>query len=84
MGYQVEALDGAMGSVDQASTGAADGYLVVGTGRWSLGRKVLIPAGQLTRADSRHRTVHVDLTKREIRRSPRYDGADPRADTAQN
>ena len=31
----------------------------------------LIPAGLLRRADAHHQTVHVDRTKREIRKAPR-------------
>ena len=71
VGYQVEALDGPLGTVDESTAEADDGYVVVGTRRWHIGRRVLIPAGLLRRADGHHRTVHVDRTKREIRNAPR-------------
>ena len=73
VGYQVEASDGPVGTVDEASSDADDGYVVVDARRWLLGTKVLIPAGMLTRADSRHRTVHVERTKAEIRDAPEFD-----------
>jgi hypothetical protein len=72
VGYQVEALDGSLGTVDESSVRTSDGYVVVGTRRWNVGRKVLIPAGLLRRADAHHRTVHVDRTRREIRKAPRW------------
>ena len=75
VGYQVEALDGPAGTVDESSTEAHEGCLVVSTRWWQLGRDVLVPAGLLTRADAHHRTVHVDLTRREIRKAPRFDPA---------
>jgi hypothetical protein len=75
VGYQVEALDGPLGTVDESSAETDDGFVVVGTRRWNVGRKVLIPARLLTRADSHHRTVHVDRTKREVRKAPRSDPA---------
>ena len=73
VGFHVVALDGPLGTVDESSTEADDGYVVVGTRRWNIGRKVLIPAGLLRRADAHHQTVHVDRTKREIRKAPRPD-----------
>jgi hypothetical protein len=73
VGYQVEASDGPVGTVDEASADADDGYVVVDARRWLLGAKVLIPADILTRADSRHRTVHVERTKAEIRDAPEFD-----------
>jgi len=75
VGYQVEATDGTVGTVDEASSDADDGYIVVDARRWIFGGKVLIPAGLLTRADSVHRTVHVERTKAEIRDAPDFDPA---------
>ena len=73
VGYQVEALDGSLGTVDESSADADDGYVVVGMRRWNVGRNVVIPTDLLRRADAHHRTVHVDRTRREIRKAPRPD-----------
>ena len=45
VGYDVEATDGHIGKIDEASNEAAGQYLVVDTGFWIFGKKRLIPAG---------------------------------------
>ncbi|MFI5837239.1 PRC-barrel domain containing protein [Micromonospora sp. NPDC051300] len=81
VGYRVEATDGQIGSVDRASYDVGDALLVVDTGPWIFGRKVLLPAGTVALADHDARTLFVDRTKEQIENSPRYDEAD--FDTAQ-
>ena len=44
-GYGVEAIDGGIGKVDEATYEASSSYIVVDTGPWILGKKVLLPAG---------------------------------------
>ena len=72
-GYDVEATDGRIGSIDEATYRVGDAYLVVDTGPWIFGRKVLLPAGTVQRVDHNARTVHVDRTKQQIKDSPEYD-----------
>lgn len=72
-GYHVEALDGSIGSIDEASNEVGASYLVVDTGPWIFGRKVLLPAGTVRRIDHEDRRVHVDRTKEQIKNSPEYD-----------
>jgi hypothetical protein len=72
-GYRVEATDGHIGSIDEASYEVGNSYLVVDTGPWIFGRKVLLPAGTVDRVDRDHRTVYVDRTKDQIKESPEYD-----------
>jgi hypothetical protein len=48
-------------------------YLVVATGGWLSGRKVLISPAAVTRVDGRHRTITVDLTSERVRHSPDID-----------
>ena len=67
-GYAVEAVDGEIGQVDQAG----DTDLVVDTGPWIFGRKVLLPAGVVERVDHQARTVHVDRTRDQVREAPEY------------
>ncbi|HEU4426853.1 MAG TPA: PRC-barrel domain-containing protein [Pilimelia sp.] len=72
-GYDVEATDGKIGSVDEASHEAGAGYLVVDTGPWIFGRKVLLPAGTVGQVDHAERKIYVDRTKEQVKNSPEYD-----------
>jgi hypothetical protein len=73
VGYKVEATDGHIGSIDQASYDVGSAFLVVDTGPWIFGRKVLLPAGTVTNIDRNDRKVYVDRTKDQIKDSPEYD-----------
>ncbi|WBB65920.1 PRC-barrel domain-containing protein [Micromonospora sp. WMMD812] len=73
VGYRVEATDGRIGSVDEASHDSDAGYLVVDTGPWIFGRTVLLPAGTVARVDHLARTVHVDRTRQQVKDSPAAD-----------
>lgn len=75
-GYDVVATDGAIGSVDEASYNTGDACLVVDTGPWIFGRKVLLPAATVQRVDHQERKIHVDRTKDQIKESPEYDPAE--------
>ncbi|MFG2101316.1 PRC-barrel domain-containing protein [Micromonospora echinaurantiaca] len=72
-GYRVEATDGRIGSVDEASGDTDARWLVVDTGPWILGRKVLLPVGTVARVDHLDRTVHVDRTREQVKASPAFD-----------
>lgn len=72
-GYDVEALDGDIGSVDEATLDVGASYLVVDTGGWILGKKVLIPAGLVERVDRDEEKVYVARTKEEIKGAPEFD-----------
>ncbi|GHH70215.1 hypothetical protein GCM10017673_21720 [Streptosporangium violaceochromogenes] len=74
-GYHVEATDGKIGSVDEATYDVGESYLVVDTGPWIFGKKVLLPAGTVTRIDPQERSVHIARTKDEIKHSPEFDEA---------
>jgi hypothetical protein len=73
VGYKVEATDGDIGKVDEASNDAGAGYIVVDTGPWIFGKKVLLPAGVITRVDTTDEKVYVDRTKEEIKNAPEFD-----------
>ncbi|MEU4779437.1 PRC-barrel domain-containing protein [Micromonospora sp. NPDC023633] len=73
VGYRVEATDGRIGSVDEASDDTDARWLVVDTGPWIFGHKVLLPAGTVTRVDHLDRTVHVDRTREQVKESPAFD-----------
>ena len=72
-GYKVEATDGDIGKVDDASYEVGAGFVVVDTGPWILGKKVMLPAGVISRVDVSDKKVHVDWTKDEIKAAPEFD-----------
>ena len=80
-GYGVEAVDGGIGKVDEATYDVGSSYIVVDTGPWIFGRKVLLPAGVVKRVDSEDETIHVDLTKDQIKDAPEFDESSYRDDT---
>jgi hypothetical protein len=73
VGYNVEATDGSIGKIDEASTETSRRYLVVDTGFWIFGKKRLIPAGVVNRLDRDDRKVYVSMTKDQIKNAPDYD-----------
>jgi hypothetical protein len=80
VGFSIEARDGSIGKVDESTADAGKSYLVVDTGPWIFGRKVLLPARTVDRIDVDTRTVFVDRTKEEIKNAPEFDperGIDP-------
>ena len=72
-GYKVEANDGGIGKVDKASNDVGSACIVVDTGPWILGKKVMLPAGTVQSIDPDSETIFVDRTKDEIKDSPEYD-----------
>ena len=72
-GFEVEASDGGIGKVDEATYEVGTSYLVVDTGPWIFGKKVLLPAGVIERIDAESGTVFVDRTKDEIKNAPEFD-----------
>jgi hypothetical protein len=72
-GFEVAATDGDIGKIDEATYDVGSSYVVVDTGPWILGRKVLLPAGVIERIDIDNRKVAVRLTKDQIKNSPEYD-----------
>jgi hypothetical protein len=72
-GYKVEAVDGSIGSIDEATTEVGASYVVIDTGPWIFGKKVMLPAGIIDRVDSANETVFVSRTKDEIKDAPEFD-----------
>jgi hypothetical protein len=71
-GYHVEANDGGIGKIDEATMDAGAGHIVVDTGPWIFGRKVLLPAGTISRVDHDEEKVYVNRTKEHIKNSPEF------------
>ena len=72
-GFGVEALDGSIGKVDEATYEVGASYIVVDTGPWIFGRKVMLQAGVVQRVDSAEEKVFVNRTKDQIKDSPEFD-----------
>ena len=72
-GYDVEALDGSIGKIDDATLEADRGHVVVDTGPWIFGKKVMLPAGVITSVDHENENVFVNRTKDEIKNAPEFD-----------
>lgn len=74
--YAVHATDGDLGHVADFlvdDTAWEIRYLIVDTGRWLPGRKVLIDPRTAEQVDWAKSTVRVRLTKSELEQSPAYD-----------
>ena len=72
-GYEVEATDGSIGKVDEATYDTGRSFLVVDTGPWIFGKKVMLPAGVIRSIDTTDERVFVNRTKDQIKDSPEYD-----------
>jgi hypothetical protein len=74
-GFKVEALDGSIGSIDASTHGTQRSYIVVDTGPWIFGKKVMLPAGVVRGIDDTEERVYVNRTKDEIKNAPEFDDA---------
>ena len=73
LGYEVEATDGSIGKIDDKTLDAGFGTLIVDTGPWIFGRKVMLPIGVIQSADHDEQKVFVNRTKDEIKNAPEFD-----------
>ena len=80
-GFSIEALDGGIGKVDESTNETTGSYLVVDTGPWIFGKKVMLPAGVVDRVDYDTETVFVNRTKDQIKDAPEFNERDHRDET---
>ncbi|WP_433531889.1 PRC-barrel domain-containing protein [Micromonospora sp. CA-263727] len=73
VGYKIEATDGSVGKIDSSSQEVNASYLVVDTGPWIFGKKVMLPAGTVNHVDHEEQKVYVDRSKDQIKAAPEYD-----------
>ena len=71
-GYRVEATDGSVGTVAEATYEAGRSCLVV-EGKMATGRRRLIPAGIVVEIDHEDQLVRVDRTTAQIEAAPEFD-----------
>ena len=79
-GYALRATDDTIGAIDDLyfdDMGWVVRYVVVGTGSWLFGRKVLIAPSAFEQPDADRREFPVSLTKDKIKNSPDIDTAKP-------
>ena len=63
VGYEVEALDGSIGKIDEATFDAGSAFR----------KKVMLPVGVINRADHTDEKVFVNRTKEQIKNAPEFD-----------
>src|SRR3954467_11906929 len=71
-GFKVEALDGSIGKVDESTTEVGGSFIVVDTGPWIFGKKVMLPAGVGHHVDPDTQTVFVNRTMEAIKTAPGF------------
>ena len=79
-GYAIKASDGRLGTVSDLlfeDVGWVVRWLVVDTGNWLSGRKVLLPLSALGRPDRALRHFPVKLTMEHVKDSPDVDTDQP-------
>ena len=80
-GLSVEAVDGSIGKVDEATNDVGASFIVVDTGPWIFGKKVMLPAGVIDRVDREDEQVFVNRTKDQIKDAPEFDADTYRDDS---
>jgi hypothetical protein len=84
IGYGVEALDGSIGKIDETTEQTGSGTLVVDTGPWIFGKKVMLPIGVVRSVDHDEEKVYVNRTKDQIKDAPEFDESLIHDDTYRN
>ncbi|MEV6395071.1 PRC-barrel domain containing protein [Streptomyces sp. NPDC051907] len=82
VGYGVEASDGPIGKIDKHTEEVGRSFVVVDTGPWILGRRVVLPAGLVTSIDTQDEKVRVSCTKGEVKDSPDFEGGQDENDVS--
>ena len=59
--------------MDEATNEAGGSFIVVDTGPWIFGKKVMLPAGVIRDIDPDTETIFVNRTKDEIKNAPEFD-----------
>ena|SRR5438067_7413454 len=73
VGFGVEAQDGSIGKIDEVTSDVGASYVVINTGPWIFGKKVLIPASMIDRVDYDTETAYVMAMKEQIKNAPEFD-----------
>ena len=79
-GYDIIATNGEIGSIEEFyfdDSSLMVRYLVANTGSWLTGTQNLISPQAITHLDRENRTIHVNLTKEQVTKSPGIDKHQP-------
>ena len=71
VGYEVEGIDGTVGTLDRVSTQTIRQFLVIHRDRQSFGGQRIIAAGDVTFVDRENHKIYVEMTRGEVDRAPR-------------
>lgn len=80
VGYSIKASDGDLGHVEDLIIDDQDWfvrYIAIDTKNWMPGRKVLVSPQWVDSVSWADQTLQVDLTREEIKGSPKYDPSQP-------
>ncbi len=72
IGFSVETRDGTVGRVDEATCDTSAGWIVVDTGSWIFGKKVMLPAVTIGSIDYEKECIYVGQGKDAIRNAPEF------------
>ena len=73
LGYEVDAVDGRIGKVDEHNAELPADCLLVDTGTWLTSHRVVLPVGAICEVDHDAKLVRVDRTKKHVTDAPAYD-----------
>jgi hypothetical protein len=74
-GFSVEARGGSIGKIDEATDDVGASFVVVDTGPWLFGKKVMLPASIIERVDYDNETVYVSVTTERIKNAPAFEAS---------
>lgn len=86
-GYQIHATDGKIGEVEDFTIDDTTWnvrFMIVDTGDWFPGKKVLISPKWIRDVQWADSAVYVDITKDAVKNSPEYDPSQPLQETYEN
>lgn len=79
-GYGIQATDGSIGAIEDLLFDDATWalrWVVVDTGKWLPGRRVLLPPSALVRRDEATGMLEVDVTQEQVKESPGLEADEP-------
>lgn len=66
------ARDGEIGKIDEATVATGSSSIVVDTGPWMFGERVMLPAGVVRAIDQEDERVLVEPSKEAVEAAPRF------------
>ena len=78
VGFRVDGCDGEAGRISYLSF--ERDYMIVDTGRWLFGRRVVVPTSLVEYVDDANKRVSVPVSKDDVKDGPQYEpvrGFDP-------